>query len=139
MSRVQPPSHEAIVHAVRDVLPLARAAWLFGSAAQGRFQAGSDLDIAVDTVETLTALQRWEAGEQLARQFGRDVDLLDFRHLSTVMQAQVLSTGTLLFSVDPTETADYCAFVFSEYQNIQAWRQPMMRQLADRLSMEGRR
>lgn len=137
MNSVQPPSHEAIVHAVREVLPLARAAWLFGSAAQGRFQAGSDLDIAVDTVETLSALQRWEASEQLARQFGRDVDLLDFRHLSTVMQAQVLSTGTLLFSVDPTETADYCAFVFSEYQNIQSWRQPMMRQLADRLSMGG--
>ena len=139
MNSVQPPSHEAIVHAVREVLPRARAAWLFGSAARGRLQAGSDLDIAVDTVETLTAMQRWEAGEQLARQFGRDVDLLDFRHLSTVMQAQVLSTGALLFSVDPAETADYCAFVFSEYQNIQSWRQPMMRQLARRLSTEGSR
>jgi len=138
VTRVEPPSHEAIVHAVREVLPRARAAWLFGSAARGRFQAGSDLDIAVDTVETLTAVQRWEAGERLARQFGRDVDLLDFRHLSTVMQAQVLSTGTLLFSIEPTETADYCAFVFSEYQNIQSWRQPMMRQLADRLSMQSR-
>lgn len=138
MNNVQPPSHEVIVHAVREVLPRARAAWLFGSATQGRFHSGSDLDIAVDTVETLSAMQRWEAGEQLARQFGRDVDLLDFRHLSTVMQAQVLSTGTLLFSVEPTETADYCAFVFSEYQNIQSWRQPMMRQLADRLSMQGR-
>lgn len=138
MSNAQPPSHEAIVHAVREVLPRARAAWLFGSAAQGRFHSGSDLDLAVDTVETLSAMQRWEAGEQLARQFGRDVDLLDFRHLSTVMQAQVLSTGTLLFSIEPTETADYCAFVFSEYQNIQSWRQPMMRQLADRLSMQSR-
>jgi predicted nucleotidyltransferase len=137
VTRAQPPSHEAIVHAVREVLPRARAAWLFGSAAQGRFQASSDLDIAVDTVESLSALQRWEAGEQLARRFGHDVDLLDFRHLSTVMQAQVLSTGTLLFSVEPATTADYCAFVFSEYQNIQAWRQPMMRQLADRLSMGG--
>jgi predicted nucleotidyltransferase len=134
VTTAQPPSHEAIVHAVRDVLPLARAGWLFGSAAQGRFQAGSDLDLAVDVPEALTALQKWEIGEQLAQRFGRDVDLLDFRRLSTVMQAQVLSTGKLLFSVEPAKTADYCAFVFSEYQNIQAWRQPMMRQLADRLS-----
>ena len=139
MNSVQPPSHEAIVHAVREVLPQARAAWLFGSAAQGRFRLGSDLDIAVDTGEALTPVHKWKAGEQLAQQFGRDVDLLDFRHLSTVMQAQVLSTGILLFSAEPTETAGYCAFVFSEYQNIQSWRQPMMRQLAERLSMGSRR
>ena len=135
MNNVKPPSHEAIVHAVREALPQARAAWLFGSAAQGRFRSSSDLDIAVDTVEPLTSVHKWEIGEELAQRFGRDVDLLDFRHLSTVMQAQVLSTGILLFSVEPTETAGYCAFVFSEYQNIQSWRQPMMRQLAERLSM----
>ena len=139
MNSVKPPNYEAIVHAVREVLPQARAAWLFGSAAQGRFRSGSDLDIAVDTVEPLTSVHKWDASEQLAQRFGCDVDLLDFRHLSTVMQAQVLSTGILLYSNEPTETAGYCAFVFSEYQNIQSWRQPMMRQLAERLPMGSRR
>lgn len=137
MSLGHPPSHDALAHAVREVLPQARAAWLFGSAARGRFRPGSDLDIAVDMTQPLPALQRWDAAQQLASQFALDVDLLDFRRISTVMQYQVLATGTLLFDLEPVTTAAYRGFVLSEYQNVQAWRQPMMRQLAGRLSRAG--
>jgi len=137
MSLDQPPSHDALAHAVREVLPQARAAWLFGSAAQGRFRPGSDLDIAVDVAQLLPPMERWDAAQRLARQFGVDVDLLDFRRISTVMQYQVLATGTPLFDLEPTATALYTGFVLSEYQNIQQWRQPLVRQLARRLASAG--
>lgn len=137
MSMHQPPSQDALAHAVREVLPQARAAWLFGSAAQGRFRPGSDLDIAVDVAQPLPAMERWDAAQRIARQFSVDVDLLDFRRISTVMQYQVLATGTLLFDCDPTATALYAGFVLSEYQNIQQWRQPMVRQLARRMASAG--
>lgn len=137
MSMHQPPSQDALAHAVREVLPQVRAAWLFGSAAQGRFRPGSDLDIAVDVARSLPAMERWDAAQRIARRFGVDVDLLDFRRISTVMQYQVLATGTLLFDRDPAATAGYAGFVLSEYQNIQQWRQPMVRQLARRMASAG--
>lgn len=127
------PSDEAIGAAVREALPQASAAWLFGSAAQDHFRPGSDLDIAVDLPQPLDAMQKWAAAEQIAQQFRIDVDLLDFHRLSTVMQFQVLATGRLLFSQDARATLEYTAFVMGEYQRIQVWRQPMMRQLAERL------
>ncbi|MBO9646749.1 MAG: nucleotidyltransferase domain-containing protein [Pseudacidovorax sp.] len=132
-----PPSQDRIVAALRNALPQARAAWLFGSAASGRFGPHSDLDIAVDLAAPLSPEIRWEASEQMAAQFGLDVDLLDFRRLSTVMQHQVLATGRLLFSLDPVALKGYCAFVLSEYQHMQAWRQPMVKQLAHRLLRAG--
>ncbi|WP_234193899.1 type VII toxin-antitoxin system MntA family adenylyltransferase antitoxin [Pseudacidovorax sp. NFM-22] len=132
-----PPSQDRIVAALRNALPQARAAWLFGSAASGRFGPHSDLDIAVDLPAPLSPEIRWEASEQMAAQFGLDVDLLDFRRLSTVMQHQVLATGRQLFSLDPVALTGYCAFALSEYQHMQAWRQPMVKQLAHRLLRAG--
>ncbi|WP_058644116.1 type VII toxin-antitoxin system MntA family adenylyltransferase antitoxin [Pseudacidovorax intermedius] len=132
-----PPSQDRIVAALRHVLPQARGAWLFGSAAAGRFGPDSDLDIAVDLPTPLSPTTKWDAAERLAAQLGADVDLLDFRRLSTVMQHQVLATGRLLFSLDPVALAGYCGFVLSEYQHMQAWRQPMVKQLAQRLMRAG--
>ncbi|MFT3814230.1 MAG: nucleotidyltransferase domain-containing protein [Acidovorax sp.] len=132
-----PPRPEAIAGAVRRALPEARAAWLFGSAAQGRFRPGSDIDIAFDVPQPLPPLRQWEAQEALAQAWNLDVDLLDFRRISTVMQYQVLATGQLLFSLEPAATSGYCGFVLNEYQRIQSWRRPMARQLAQRLLRAG--
>ena len=137
MTDYRPPDQEAIADAIRAALPQARAAWLFGSAAHGTFRPGSDLDIAVDLPRPLDSRQAWDASEQLARRLRIEVDLLDFRRLATVMQYQVLATGRLLFDLEPAATASYCGFVLTEYQNIQSWRQPMMRQLAHRLLRAG--
>lgn len=132
-----PPADLAIAQAVRTLLPTARAAWLFGSAAKGFWQAGSDLDIAVDLPAALAPLDRWEAALVLADRLGTPVDLLDFRCLHTVMQVQILDTGRLLFATDLGGTAAYGGFVHTEYQHMQRWRQPLMRQLAQRLSGPG--
>ncbi len=127
------PSDDDIATAVGRVLPQARAAWLFGSAASGSLRPDSDLDIAVNLDQALSAEAKRAAVDALQRQFGRDVDLLDFTRLHTVMQHQVLATGRLVFDSTPARTADYAGFVASEYQNIQAWRQPLVQQLARRL------
>jgi len=128
------PANTALAAAVRSVLPNARAAWLFGSAAAGRWQPGSDIDVAVDMPEPMNFNDRWEAAQDLAAKLGAHVDLLDFRRLHTVMQVQILGSGLLLFTNDIAATAAYGGFVYTEYQHIQRWRQPMLHQLADRLS-----
>lgn len=132
-----PPTDIALTDAVRAVLPAARAAWLFGSAAKGRWQVGSDLDLAIDLPEPLAPMARWDAAEALADRLGAPVDLLDFRRLHTVMQVQILDSGRMLFATDLANTASYGGFVHTEYQHMQRWRQPMMRQLAQRLGGPG--
>lgn len=133
----QPPADATISEAVRDLLPTASAAWLFGSAAKGRWTMDSDLDIAVDLPVALEPAERWDLALSLADRLGAPVDLLDFRRLHTVMQVQILDTGRLLFTTDPTSTASYGGFVHTEYQHMQRWRQPLMQQLAQRLGGKG--
>lgn len=133
----QPPADATISEAVRDLLPTASAAWLFGSAAKGRWTIDSDLDIAVDLPVALEPAERWDLALTLADRLGAPVDLLDFRRLHTVMQVQILDTGRLLFTTDPTSTASYGGFVHTEYQHMQRWRQPLMQQLAQRLGGKG--
>lgn len=128
------PSPDAIANAVQRVLPQARAAWLFGSGAKGQLRDDSDLDIAVSLAEMLTPHQQVDAAGRLQDLLGYEVDLLDFMRLHTVMQYQVLTTGNLLFDHTPAFTAGYGAFVTTEYQNIQTWRKPLVRQLTERLS-----
>ena len=133
----QPPADATISKAVRELLPTASAAWLFGSAAKGRWTKDSDLDIAVDLPVALSSIERWELAQALADRLGAPVDLLDFRRLHTVMQVQILHSGRLLFATEPALTASYGGFVHTEYQHMQRWRLPLMQQLAQRLGGSG--
>lgn len=130
------PSRDIITQLVRDVLPDARAAWLFGSAATGHWREGSDIDLAVSMPRPFTASARMAAMEKMIAALGIEVDLLDFNQMHTVMQVQIIDTGHLLFSQDPVALAQYQGFLHTEYQNIQQWRQPMMVQMAKRLAGE---
>lgn len=133
------PSDDAIADAVAKVVPSAKAAWIFGSAANGRWRVGSDLDIAVQLPNAWPAAERFEAAMALGALLDTDVDLLDFQRLDTVMQVQILQTGRLLMARDPVALLQYEGFLRTEYQNIQRWRQPMVRALADRLAAGGGR
>ena len=52
-------------------------ALVFGSVAQGRERADSDLDIAVAALQPLTPVERMNVIAALAEQTGRPVDLID--------------------------------------------------------------
>jgi uncharacterized protein len=130
------PTFESLTQSVQKVLPQSRAAWVFGSFVRGQLRSDSDIDLAVDFSESDSGM-RLDAMAKLAAIFGRDVDLLDFKKVSTVMQHQILTTGQELFSHDPIRTLNYNTFVQSEYQNIQRWRKPMMQALSKRLMEVG--
>ncbi|MCU0941797.1 MAG: nucleotidyltransferase domain-containing protein [Hydrogenophaga sp.] len=132
------PTDAAIAEAVIAAVPSATAVWLFGSAARNRWSASSDLDIAVQVRGPWSPAARFDAAMALGSRLGVDVDLLDFQGLDTVMQVQILDTGRLLMARDPVTLIQYEGFLRTEYQNIQRWRQPMMRALAERLATGGR-
>jgi predicted nucleotidyltransferase len=131
------PNDATIAAAVRAELPTARAAWLFGSAARGALRADSDLDIAVVVPAALDAWQRYDAAARIAARLGRDVDLLDQRRLSPLMQVQVLATGHALFSDDPAEDLRVHARALRDWQDLRRWRRPMVHALAQRLAAAG--
>lgn len=123
----------ALIAVVRRILPQASALWLFGSATRHALRADSDLDIAVLLPKPLAGRDKLLAAEALADALGRDVDLLDFARLHTVMQIQILETGSLLFADEPAKLWAWCGRIRTEYLHIQRWRQPMIAHLAEAL------
>jgi predicted nucleotidyltransferase len=86
--------------------PLCRAnhithLWLFGSALRPDFRPDSDLDILVEFEPGahvgLLALGRLQ--RELARLFGRHVDLVPMLGLKPIVRAAVMTTRELLYAV----------------------------------------
>jgi predicted nucleotidyltransferase len=94
------------------------AAYLFGSVARGDTSATSDLDIAVLAARPLAEAHRLAVEEQLAVAAGRDVDLVDLRRASTVLRAQVVGHGRLLFETDATARELFEDLVYSAYADL---------------------
>ena len=76
------------------------AAWLFGSLAQGRERPGSDLDVAVLGERPLSATEKKQLIERLARGSGRPVDLIDLQATRGPIVGRILQDGTPLFCDD---------------------------------------
>jgi predicted nucleotidyltransferase len=102
---------QALVEALIRQLPGLLAVYVFGSRANGEARADSDLDLAVLVEGRLDALRAWELAQLLAGLTGYDVDLLDLRTASTVMQHQVITTGVRLWHKDAQAALYECAIL----------------------------
>ena len=107
-----------LVAAIRAAAPEPVAIYLFGSAARGDCTAKSDVDLAVLPRRPLGGVERFELQERLAGILGRDVDLVDLRTASTVMVAQILGDGRLLFEGDRTARALFEAIALADYTRL---------------------
>lgn len=102
-----------LVATLRDRLPSLLAVYLFGSRANGHAGPDSDLDLAVLVAGKLDPVATWELAQLLANQANCDVDLVDLRGASTVMQYQVIMTGIRLWQKD-SQAALYECFILSD-------------------------
>ena len=85
---------------IRDCLPAARAAWLFGSRVRGDARPDSDTDLAV-LLDAPPPLRQWRAlMDAAALATGTDVHLVDLRRASVDLQAEVGVEGVRLFGDD---------------------------------------
>lgn len=91
---------ERIVAFLQAALPELLGIWLFGSQANGHAGAHSDVDLAVLVAGKVDPLRLWDVGQGLAAETGHEVDLLDLRAASTVMQYQVITEGRRLWQKD---------------------------------------
>lgn len=88
---------------VLDVLtsfPAVELAVLFGSVAQGRQRPDSDIDIAVDAGQVLTAAHKIALIEALAERTGRPIDLIDLKAVSEPLLGQIVRHGRRLQGSD---------------------------------------
>ncbi|QDL54563.1 type VII toxin-antitoxin system MntA family adenylyltransferase antitoxin [Rhodoferax aquaticus] len=102
-----------VVQHLLTALPNCMAIYAFGSQTRGEATASSDLDLAVLVAGYVPALQLWELSHQVADLVHCDVDLLDLRAASTVMQYQVITTGVPLWS-NGLQAALFETYVLSE-------------------------
>ncbi|MGA1367600.1 MAG: type VII toxin-antitoxin system MntA family adenylyltransferase antitoxin [Blastocatellia bacterium] len=83
----------ALLHLLQQRFPALLALYAFGSRVTGGAPAESDLDLAILVDGQVDPLSLFHLAGELAEVVGCDVDLVDFRTASTVMQYQILTTG----------------------------------------------
>ena len=128
---------ESIVAVLRECLPDLVAVYRFGSVADGTARPDSDLDLAVLCDRALSYETRFDLIGQLAMLSGRPVDLIDLSTVSTVMRAQIVTTGERLYCVDALRCETFEDFVLSSYARLNEERRAILRDIKSRETVYG--
>lgn len=81
---------------------------LFGSSVKGITHKDSDIDIAfLSDEKKLDKYEIFMIAQELASKLNRDVDLIDLNQASTVFQAQVVTTGKVIYCTNKLKKAEY--------------------------------
>jgi len=78
-----------------------KLALLYGSAADGKMRADSDVDVALLFDSPLTAEQKMRLVSRLESELKREVDLVDLFNLNGTILRRVLSQGRVLIQTKP--------------------------------------
>ena len=103
--------------------------WLFGSAARETMNSESDIDLAFMSDLQVDSYQIFMMAQELACSLGRDVDLINLKTASTVMKAQIVGKGKLLYEKDPFERKKFSARAFKEYALLNEERQIILERM----------
>jgi predicted nucleotidyltransferase len=133
---IAPTKSKLIIDTLKAALPSILAIYAFGSQVQGTAGKDSDLDLAVLVAGYAEPLVLWELANRLADTIGCEVDLLDLRAASTVMQAQILRTGYRLWARQP-ETDLFEVYVLSEKTALDEARAGLLADIQRRGSIYG--
>lgn len=115
------PDRHWLLQRLHERVPGLMAVHVFGSRCQGTARADSDLDLAVLVAGYADPILLFELASDLANELGHEVDLLDFRAASTVMQAQILMQGECWWRLDASVEA-YEAAVLNDKLSLDAAR-----------------
>ena len=121
---------EDIIEVVLAVYPNTQATYLFGSYGTADEWPDSDVDIAL----LLPTAAAKEAGSLLLGELhlglqsllNKEVDLLNLRQVSTVMQKEVVFGGRRIYCADEYATAEFEMLVLSFYQKLNEERREIL-------------
>ena len=115
-----------LLASVQAKIPNLMALYVFGSRAQGTPRPDSDLDLAVIAPGYVDPALLWSLSNEIANLVNGEVDLLDLRAASTVMQYQVISTGKTVWDIG-LQAHLFEVFVLSEKLALDEAREPLLR------------
>lgn len=107
---------------VETLAQAAEFAFLMGSAETDRFQAGSDIDVAVYWKTSYSKDQIDLFWRMLEEKFNREVDLISLNTIDVIYARQVLETGRLLFTNSPGILLNWKMEKLSDYPDFKASR-----------------
>lgn len=107
--------------------------YLFGSFAADQMTTDSDMDLAFLSDQEYGDYEVFVLAQKLADTAGRDVDLIQLRKASTVFQAQIVSTGKVLYCADEKVKDQYEMLALKKYAKLNEERKPIL----DRIKKEG--
>ncbi len=97
-------TQDRTVASIQNVLakfPEVRIATLFGSAAQDRMTATSDIDIAIACKKPLSSKEKISLSAALETAVQRTIDLIDLQQVSGPILQQALCTGRIILKKSP--------------------------------------
>jgi predicted nucleotidyltransferase len=116
----------AVLASVLAKIPNLMAPYVFGSQVLGTPRPESDLDLAVLAPGYIDPTLLWSLSNEIASLVNGDVDLLDLRAASTVMQYQVISNGKTVWDIGlPARLFEVA--VLSEKLALDEAREPLLR------------
>jgi predicted nucleotidyltransferase len=114
--------NEMLVERILAALPDTQAIYLFGSATADRLRDDSDIDVAVllphARAKALGSLALSDLAFDLMKTLRRDVDLINLRQVSSVLQKQVIANGIVLFCADEFAKDEFEMLTISFYQKL---------------------
>ena len=123
---------QVLIEGVRSEIPSVVAIYLFGSTATGELRADSDIDLAVLPAAPAPVAQLWSLAQELAVSAGRDVDLIDLQAASTVMRAQVISTGKRLYCANELLCSEFEDRAYADYASLNEERRHILDDIHER-------
>lgn len=111
-----------------DAQPGLQVAIVFGSAAAGRTEVDSDVDVAVLADRALDPARRSELIRLIADVTGRPVDLVDLRTAGPVVLRSVLHDGHVLITRDRRALDQLWSRMLTDAEDFLPYRQRMLRE-----------
>ncbi|MES1197283.1 MAG: nucleotidyltransferase domain-containing protein [Pseudomonadota bacterium] len=99
-------------------LPGLAGVYLFGSRAAAAARPESDVDLAVYSDRPIEANLLREVRARLEAALNEDVDLVDLRTASTVLQMQVLSAGSPVAVINPSVLGQFELRALRDYHDL---------------------
>jgi len=111
--------------------------YLFGSWGSEFQTPESDIDLAILGSRKYAPADLWNTAQEIAAKLKRNIDLLDLRSVSTVMQMQVVSSGSRIYCADDASCEQFEDFVFSSYARLNEERREIIKDIQQRGSVYG--
>lgn len=133
----EPMNRDTVIQILQAKVPDLLAIYAFGSRVQGTAGSDSDLDLAVLVGGYADPVILFALAGELSDVVGCQVDLVDLRAASTVMQYQIITTGQRWWAAD-AQAALFEAAILSDKTELDTARAGLLRDIQKEGKIHGR-